>query len=99
MNDLLKEFAKLKIEEKIINDKIDLIKQEAYDTMFEMGLSRETPIDVAGFGRFTYGNRITYTFSKEVESEEKKLDQMRLDEIRLGTAKAKDSLYAKFKAE
>lgn len=92
MNESLKEYANLKIEEKKIKDRIEELKPEVIKSM-------KMEQEETDLGTFTITEKRTYTYSKEIQDKEELLKEQKKEEEQTGVAEYTVAPVLVFKAK
>ncbi len=95
---ILQEYAELKIQEKEITKKLEECKGKVLETLLEVGIDEEHPVELNGIGTFSLGKRRKYIYSDKVKNLEKVIKEEKETEERTGEAKYDETVYTIFKS-
>lgn len=91
--DILNDYAKIKLEIKLLEEKAELLNAQALEIIQEAGVEE---IEVGDLGKLLIGKRRKWTFPKDVEDWRKDLKEKEKEAQQRGTATYIENAYIIF---
>ena len=92
--DLLNQYAEIKKDIKLLEEKADILNPQVLDIMQEQGAEE---IEIRDVGKLSLGSRRTWKYSAIVKEIDDKLKEQKKDEERRGVADYQEKHYVIFK--